>query len=351
MFYVKPMNLGDFNIDNLRDITKQELAFDKNADYKEWKKKVTDKFLELCCFEEFLKNSCPLNFKIVEQLEKDGYTETKFTIESEKGVTIPCYILIPTTGKGKYPVAITMQGHADGCHQSVGRYNNEKEEKYVKSRGDFAIQAVRNGFVALAVEQRGMGETKPWGDGYRGGVGSLMCSYSAQIMFMLGKTLIGARCFDISRAIDALANFKECDLDKILITGNSGGGTTSYYAACYDKRIKVSAPSCAVATYKHSILNQYHCTCNYIPYAYKYFEMASVSCMLGGRDLIVIAGEKDAIFPIESVNDAYAEIQEIYKKEGVPNKCKLVVTPKDHYWCKDIVWDAIMNNETVKSWF
>lgn len=351
MILVKQTNLGDYNIDNLRDSIKQSLAFDKNADYSEWKKKVSDKFLELCCFREFEKNICPLNFKIVEQLEKDGYTETKFTIESEKGVTIPCYILIPTTGKEKYPVAITMQGHADGCHLSVGRFNNEKDEEYVKTRGDFAIQAVKKGFIALAVEQRGMGETKPWGDGYRGGVGSLMCSYSAQIMFMLGKTLIGARCFDVSRAIDALSNFKQCDLDKILITGNSGGGTTSYYAACYDKRIKVSVPSCAVATYKYSILNQYHCTCNYIPNAYKYFEMADVSCMLDGRDLIVVSGEKDAIFPIESAREAFAQIQEVYKKENALDKCKMLETPEGHYWCKDLVWDAILSNDVVKSWF
>ena len=351
MIYVKQTNLGDYNIDNLRDSTKQALAFDKNADYSEWKKKVSDKFLELCCFDEFEKNKCPLNFKIVEQLDKGDYTETKFTIESEKGVTIPCYILIPKGDKKKYPVAITMQGHADGCHLSVGRFNNEKDEEYVKTRGDFAIQAVKRGFVALAVEQRGMGETKPWGDGYRGGVGALMCSYSAQIMFMLGKTLVGARCFDVSRAIDALVNFPECDTDKILITGNSGGGTTSYYAACYDKRIKVSVPSCAVATYKLSILNQYHCTCNYIPNAYKFFEMADVSCMLDGRELIVVAGEEDNIFPIESARECFAAIQEVYKKENALDKCKLVETPKGHYWCVDIVWDAILNNDVVKSWF
>lgn len=351
MILVKQTNLGDYNIDNLRDSTKQALAFDKNADYAEWKKKVSDKFYELCCFEEFEKNSCPLNFKIVEQLDKGDYTETKFTIESEKGVTIPCYILIPKGGKKKYPVAITMQGHADGCHLSVGRFNNEKDEEYVKTRGDFAIQAVRKGFVALAVEQRGMGETKPWGDGYRGGVGALMCSYSAQIMFMLGKTLVGARCYDVSRAIDALVNFPECDMDKILITGNSGGGTTSYYAPCYDKRIKVSVPSCAVATYKLSILNQYHCTCNYIPNAYKFFEMSDVSCMLDGRELIVVAGFEDNIFPIESARECFAQIQEVYKKENALNKCQLVETPKGHYWCKDIVWDAILNNAEVKTWF
>lgn len=350
MILVKQTNLGDYNIDNLRDSTKQALAFDENNDYNSWKKSVQEKFLELCRFEEFEKNACPLNFKIVEKLDKDGYTEIKFTIDTEKGVTIPCYILIPTTGKEKYPVAITMQGHADGCHLSVGRFNNEKDEEYVKERGDFAVQAVKNGFIALAVEQRGMGETKPWGDGYRGGVGALMCSYSAQIMFMLGKTLIGARCWDVSKAIDALSNFKQCDLDKILITGNSGGGTTSYYATCYDKRIKLSVPSCAVATYKHSILNQYHCTCNYIPFAYKYFEMADLSCMLDGRDLIVVAGEIDNIFPIESTKDAYEVIKKIYAKEGALDKCDLIVTPKGHYWCKDIVWPAILEKVNSLNW-
>lgn len=55
---------------------------------------------------------------------------------------------------------------------------------------------------------------------------------------MLGRTLLGERCYDISRLIDALSYFSEIDIDKIGIMGNSGGGTTSFYAACIGSQNK-----------------------------------------------------------------------------------------------------------------
>jgi hypothetical protein len=55
-------------------------------------------------------------------------------------------------------------------------------------------------------------------------------------------------------------------LEKIVITGNSGGGTASFYSACLDERIKISAPSCSFCTYDSSILDIHHCPCNQIPY-------------------------------------------------------------------------------------
>ena len=40
--------------------------------------------------------------------------------ESENDSFVPCYLLIPDTSKEKYPVAITLQGHTTGFHNSVG---------------------------------------------------------------------------------------------------------------------------------------------------------------------------------------------------------------------------------------
>ena len=42
--------------------------------------------------------------------------------------------------------------------------------------------------------------------------------------------------------------------------GNSGGGTTTFYAACYDERIQIAIPSCAVCTYDDSIGAMFHCS-------------------------------------------------------------------------------------------
>lgn len=324
--------------DSLRDRCKQKLSYSDGVCYSEWKNEIKAKFCELIGLDKIKENACELNFEIESEVQKDGYKQIRFTIESEKDCVIPVYILIPDSGKDKYPVAITMQGHSSGFHNSIGEPKSEKEEEYALGRGQFAVQAVKRGYIAVAIEQRGMGELRPL-EHLRNM--SQMCAYEAMTAIMMGRTLVAERVWAISRVIDALSNFSQCDLSDIFITGNSGGGTISYYAACLDERIKLSAPSCAVCTYKGSILNIFHCACNYIPDAYNWFEMGDLSCMIAPRKLLVISGKDDAIFPIDEAKKAYITIQKIFEKEGVPQNCKMLVTDKDHYWYEDVVWNGI----------
>ena len=156
--------------------------------------------------------------------------------------------------------------------------------------------------------------------------------------------------WDVSKAIDALAQFPQCDLDKILITGNSGGGTMSYYAGCYDERIKIVAPSCAFCTYERSIMNWFHCSCNFIPHAYEWFEMQDLSCLIAPRSFVVIGGELDEIFPIDGVEMGFETVQAVYQKENASSNCRMVKTPKAHYWCEDIVWNAINEEKNKLGW-
>jgi hypothetical protein len=143
-----------------------------------------------------------------------------------------------------------------------------------------------------------------------------------------------------------LSNFKEADTDKILITGASGGGTVSYYAACYDERIKLSVPSCSFSPYPESILDIRHCNCNYIPSAFRYFDMQDLASLIVPRRLAIVAGKEDEIFPIEGVQRGFETVKQIYSDDGAEDKCRLVVTPKPHWWCVDIVWKTI--NDEVK---
>lgn len=320
-----------------------KLAYSQMVDYDEWKRELQAKFLELTGLDEIAKSDCPLNFDVEWKEEKDGYTLIRFTFDSEIGETVPCYLLVPNTGKKKYPVAITMQGHTTGFHNSIGEPKSEEDEKNYP-RNAFAIQAVQNGFIALAIEQRGMGERKPF-HGNR--LPQSKCVYASRVAISLGRTILGERIWDIHKAIDVLEQyFPECDMDKILITGNSGGGTISYYSACYDQRIKLSVPSCSFCSYKESILSIAHCACNYIPLAYKYFDMQDLACMIAPRKLVVVTGEKDTIFPIDGVRRSYETVKEIYAKNQADHHCRLIETPMDHWWCVDIVWNAI--NEECK---
>lgn len=325
--------------------TKPLLAFSPEGDFGAQRDAVEAKLRELMGLDAIEQNAAPSPDLVIEYEEKmEGYTKIRFTFASEVGTRVPCYILIPDTGKEKYPVAITLQGHSTGVHNSVGEIKFESDVEYQATRGKFGIQAVENGYIALCIEQRGMGERVPQVPERKAG----LCGFTVNRSLMLGRTILGERVFDVRCAIDLLPQFfPQCDTDKILITGNSGGGTASFYAACYDKRIGLSVPSCSFCPYDYSIFDVQHCTCNYIPSAFKYFEMQDLAVLIAPRPLVVVAGRRDPGFLIEGVRKGFKTLREIYTAAGVPNACRVVETPMGHYWCVDIMWNTI-NEEAGK---
>ncbi len=338
---------GDYCHQLLREKITPALTYDEKKDFEAWRKELKEKLLELSGLNRIAKNACPLNVEIEKEVQKEGYKQIRFTFESEKGAVVPCYLLIPDTGKEKYPLAITLQGHSSGLHNSIAEPKPGETEvsEYAAGRGKFAVQAVQNGYAALAIEQRGMGERRPSAPHQNG---AQMCEYTAHIALLLGRTVLGERMWDVSKAIDAVAATFDCvDIDKVLITGNSGGGTMSYYAACYDERIKLSVPSCAFCPYEDSIMHWYHCSCNFIPHAYEWFEMQDLSALIAPRNLVLVNGEKDAIFPVTGARKGYETVKSCFEKVGAADKCKMIETPKAHWWCEDLVWSAI-NEETKK---
>ncbi|MBE7101263.1 MAG: hypothetical protein E7364_06605 [Clostridiales bacterium] len=338
---------GDLCHELLIEKTSQKLAYNEQADLQTWKKQLKEKLIELSGFDLIAQNACEPEFEIVSEEQKDGYRQIRFEFYSEVGERVPCKLLIPDTGKEKYPVAITQQGHAQGFHISTGEFKNDGERQTF-GHAIFAVQAVKRGFIALAIENRGMGERMATRVSRES---SVLCRFASVTALSLGRTLIAERVWDVMRAIDMLANFPQCDLDKILITGNSGGGTLSYYAACLDERIKLSVPSCAFSPFKTSILDIIHCNCNYIPSAYRYFEMQDLAALIAPRRLTIVNGEKDEIFPVEGVKMGYKTIQKIYKAHNAEDCCDMKITPKHHYWCEDIVWGAIMDAAEKMGWF
>ncbi|MBQ8394566.1 MAG: acetylxylan esterase [Clostridia bacterium] len=339
---------GDVCHEILLKNAERKLGFLDGCDFAEWQTQVREKLFALLGMEKIEKNACPLRVDIEEKDSKDGYTQYRFTFESEVGAIVPCYLLIPDTGKEKYPVAITLQGHSTGFHNSVGILKYPIDQENV-GHWDFALQAVQNGFAALAIEQRGMGErhSKQYPNPT-----VQACAVTALHALTLGRTLLGERVWDVRKGIDALEalGLPELDLDKILITGESGGGTASFYAACYDPRIRYVAPGYAFCSFKDSIWAIHHCCCNYIPGIAEWFEMEDLACLIAPRPMTVIAGKLDTIFPLEGVKSAYATVQKIYDKAKAADKCRLLITERDHYWCQAPIWQTIKEETAKLGW-
>jgi cephalosporin-C deacetylase-like acetyl esterase len=182
------------------------LKFDENADFEEWKKALKAKFLELLGMEEIAKNACDINIEIEEEVRQDGYIRYRYVFESEKDCLLPCYLLIPDTGKEKYPVLICLQGHSGGFHVSIGEKRFASDENCKSfDTSTFALEGVKNGYAALCIEQRGMGErqTLRWDRGRVEGEGC-PCYFTAFTALLVGRTLLGERVWDISRVLDAV---------------------------------------------------------------------------------------------------------------------------------------------------
>ena len=310
------------------------LAYDETNDYQAWKEKIREKYIELLGLDNIAKNACEIKVEIEECYETEEYTRYRYVFESEKGCFVPCYLLIPKTAQEKFPVCICLQGHSSGFHISIGKKKYEEDDRWLET-STFALDAVKHGYAALAIEQRGMGERTTLEQRRRPGL-TCACYYTVTTALLLGRTVIGERVWDVSKSIDSLQYFADkLDLDNISLVGNSGGGTATYYSACYDQRIKIAAPTCAVCTYRDSIGDMWHCSCNYVPHSAEYFDMGELAALIAPRKLLVSVGEKDPIFPLHGTKEVYAVIEKIYERENAKGNCRLEIFPdKPHYFDK-----------------
>ena len=321
---------------------KPKLSYSNDLDYLSWKKQIKEKYLELLGFDNISKNECDLNFEIEETIETKEYTRYRFTFESEKYCIVPCYLLIPKGEKKKWPVCICLQGHTTGFHISIGEKKYEIDDGYLET-STFAIDAVKHGFAAFCIEQRGMGErTTPLKS--RHTALTCGCYHTAMTALLLGRTLIGERVWDVRKGIDCLSKFEDyLNLDDISILGNSGGGTASYYSACYDEIIKNVVVNCAISTYKDSIAAVWHCSCNYIPHSAEFFDMGELSSLVAPRKLLILAGELDPIFPLYGAKEVFKTMEKIYKKEDASNSLRMVIiTGKAHYFDKELAFTNLL---------
>lgn len=325
--------------DELVKTYKPKFSYNDNADFEMQKKQLRAKFIELLCIDKIKENACELNVDIEWTLDKGEYSLTRFTVETEKNNFVPCYLAIPNTGKEKYKACIVLQGHTSGMYISIGETKTDNDKVQV-THSAFALQAVKNGYAAICIEDRGMGEQEALLENRRWENGG-KCKFAGFTALTLGRTLEGERVWDVSRVIDILPRFEKLDLSDLFITGNSGGGTLSYYAACYDERIKLSAPCCSYCPYQESILAMYHCICNYIPHSYEWFDMQDLSILLAPRKLIVTAGVLDRIFPIDAVRRGFKTTMAIYDRIGAKDNICLIETPYGHQYAPELIWPEI----------
>lgn len=319
-----------------------EMRYDGKVSVDEWQKSAREKLSDLLGLQYMVK--CDHDFKITETKETDEYTQVRFTFQSEPGYYVACCIRLRKEQNKTRPM-ICIQGHSRGMHISLGEPKNAYDENSIKSGDrDFCTSALANGFTPVTIEQRYMGEN--------GGDENGPCCYhfregklTALQTLLYGRTAIGERVWDVMNLITVLGEqFGDAlDMDGVSVMGNSGGGTTTIYVAAMDERIKFAMPSSSVCTYRDSIINIHHCTCNYVPGIARYFDMAEICGMVAPRKLILVAGKEDPIFPKAGVDKTYEIAKQTYKAAGAEEKLAMVFGEEGHRFYAKPAYEAYDN--------
>lgn len=280
---------------------------------------------------------CEPVFEITQEDTHRGHRHIHFTLQTEEGYFTHCDLLLPMEQKGKLPLCVCLQGHSKGAHISLGlpKYPGD-EETIAGGDRDFCIRAVAEGFAALAIEQRAFGVC----GGTQHGPA---CERPAMTALLLGRTLIGERVWDVMRVLDAMeTHFGDLiTMEGSVLMGNSGGGTATYYTACLEHRFDGFMPSCALCTYRDSIVNIHHCTCNYVPRIARYFDMGDLAVMIAPKKLVVVCGKDDNIFPLHGVRETFGIIGTLYEASDAPDGCALVVGEGGHRFYADDAWPVM----------
>ena len=274
----------------------------------------------------------------------NGLERRRIYLRVREGVDIPIHLIAPPDAAGPMPVMLCLQGTNSGAHISWGeaRFPADLE----KADGDYAIalQAAQRGYLAIAIEQSCFGERSERQIKPRS---AAPCVDATMHALLLGRSLLGERCSDVSAAIDWLqaeAGALRIDASRIHAMGHSAGGSVALFAAALDERIS-AVMACGCIGYIRDTIGRRRDDQgqNVIPGILNWLEMGDILGLVAPRILVSVAGEGDPIWPAEGARAAFAEAAEIYAALGASERLSLLAEPGGHRFRPGPSWQALQS--------
>jgi len=301
-----------------------------------WQNRLRRRFCELLAFDARPRKAPSMRF--MEEIQCNGYVRRRGYMLAADGLAVPVYVLTPDPAPAKkLPVCLCVHGHGPGKSISVGLAQTEAARQQLEDiQEDYAVQAVRQGYIAIAHDSRSFGELMLEEDYRKDGYSS--CSSVSMRSIHMGRPLNGQRLSDIMQLVDWAVAQKNVDPERIVITGNSHGGMLSLYAAALDKRIAAAAPCCYLCTFAGCLMDVFHCPCNFIPSLGTVCDMPDLAGLVAPRPMLVIAATKDPMFAIDESRKAYQQTRRIYQDAGAAKELEFFEGAGGHRYYNHRVW-------------
>ena len=317
-------------------------------EYEKWKKELRRKLKELLGLYSMI--SCELSPRIVESEKFSGYSRDKVIIQTEPGIFMPLYILIPDGIKEneKRPCIIAPHGHGGGGKYSVvGKTDvpgvKESIEKY---NYDYGLKFVMEGYVVFCSDARGSGERRELlqqGEKHM----STSCNDINNAAISMGQTLAGMMTWDLMRLFDYIETLGYCDSSKIACCGFSGGGLQALWLSALDDRITCSVVSGYFYSFKSSLLKTHLCGCNFVPKLWELIDIGDLGALIAPRPLLIESGIKDKLNGDGGITSVMDQVNIARKAYGLYNKENKLY---HHIFDGTHMWNGEKTNDFVNSW-
>jgi cephalosporin-C deacetylase-like acetyl esterase len=247
----------------------------------------------------------PLHSRVLAQHDRGDYLVENVVFESRPGFPVTANVYRPKATAGTKRAAILCPiGH----YLSAGKTHPDVQARCIK--------LARMGFVVLVYDAIGQGERMRPGNIHHD---------AGYALLPLGQTIAGWMVWDSMRAIDYLLTRDDVDATRIGMTGNSGGGLNTLFTAALDHR--VAAAAVVGFTFEFNNWLKYggaHCTCTHLPGLFRGMEWFEIAGLIAPRALMMLQGDRDAIFPIGGARRAGHNAETVYRLLGQPEKGRFV---------------------------
>lgn len=290
----------------------------------EWKKERVQQFQKASGVLHHLhKKRSPLNTQISGVYERDGYTIETLYFESLPGLYVAGNLYLPKNSVAPAPAILYLNGHSAA------------QKEHYQSH---AQQLVKLGFATLIIDTIQLGENF----GYHHGT----YKYGWFHWISRGYSPVGAEVWNAIRAVDLLSERVEVDSERIGVTGNSGGGSISWWHACCDDRIKALAPSCGTGETSSHIRDNTvdtHCDC-FIPNNPYGWSLTEMYALVAPRPVLIAASSQDLYFTVASIRNVHSKLKQLYAGFGLSECVELAEFEGPHGY-------DTKNRISIAAWF
>jgi len=321
------------------------LAFDcrSRAEWAIWRAQLQGKLRELLGIDHLVPTDP--HPRVTEAVPEDGYIRQRVEIDTEPGVTMPLYVLIPDRLSGPASAVIAPHGHGSGGKVSPAGVAStpavaEAIEHYNYAYG---VEAVRRGYVVFCPDARGFGERR---ESLSAGDDQLLqssCHQLAHMLLPLGLTVAGVWVWELSRLIDYALTRPEVRGGGVGCIGLSGGGLQTLYLSALDARVRCAVVSGYFYGVGDALLHlSGNCDCNYAPHLWEYADMGDVGALIAPTPLLIEAGTRDPLNGprgIDNVLEQYDITRAAYALLEAGDRLAIDVFEGEHRWHGTVAWE------------